>query len=343
MFAGKLLLILACPIAAVRLLPVFTFSGESLQPSLAQWTRIDDVIMGGISSSRLVGAPDGSSALFEGKLRERGGGFCGQRMQLLSEPLDLSASDGMYLDLEADAGALSRVFKMAIRTRQDRGEVVYQASFTPPPLTRTRIILPFSDFRLVRGPRLVPGVPPLRSANASAVFQLSVIVSKFTISETGAPLPGFREGPFRVKLYSVGAFREAAAPEAELAVPAAMTKAEAEASRPLLRLLGPLLGLLFSEPRRRRATAAKMLQERGSGPLARARLGWALRRAGGRNSLLRATGKTLVLATQDAAALVLSAPLRILAAVVFRCIRAVRRLRKPRGLLEEARRAQPQL
>ena len=75
------------------------------------------------SRDGFVAAPDGDGAVFEGRLRELGGGFCGTRLRLLSEPLDLSAADGLYLDAEADADAARRVFKVALRTRQDRGEV----------------------------------------------------------------------------------------------------------------------------------------------------------------------------------------------------------------------------
>ena len=48
-------------------------------------------------------------------------------MRLLSEPLDLSSQAGVYLDCEADADAPRRAYKVALRTKQDRGEVVYQA------------------------------------------------------------------------------------------------------------------------------------------------------------------------------------------------------------------------
>ena len=73
----------------------------------------------------------------------------------------LSASEGLFLDCAASASIgpapAKRVWKMALRTKQDRGEVVYQKMFSPPVDGRGTIKLPFSDFRLVRGPRLVPG------------------------------------------------------------------------------------------------------------------------------------------------------------------------------------------
>lgn len=325
--------------------PLYDFTGPALESSISQWERIDDVIMGGISSSRLVAAPDSSCALFEGKLREMGGGFCGQRMRLLAEPLDISNESGLWVDLEADADARSRVYKLALRTRQDRGEVIYQTEFAPPPLSRTRVLLPFSEFKLVRGPRLVPGVPPLAAANASSVFQLSLVLSKFRISTDGAALPNFKEGPFCTKLYGVGVFRSSPTSVAgEVAKPKVMTEEEAQAARPLpLKLLAPLLAVLFGEPRRRRQAAATLLQRRGSDLFARARLGWAWRRAGGRRSAVAAAAKTVSLFAQEAAALLLSIPFKILGKVVFTAMRAVNRLRKPKGLVEKARLAQPQL
>jgi hypothetical protein len=135
--------------------PLYNFDGPGASTALDAWERIDDVIMGGVSSSRLVAAADGG-ALFEGRLRSEGGGFCGQRMRLLAEPLDLSASEGLFIDCEVlpvGAAPSARVWKMAVRTKQDRGEVVYQKAFSPP-TGRQRVKLPFEDFRLVRGPRV---------------------------------------------------------------------------------------------------------------------------------------------------------------------------------------------
>ena len=114
---------LAAASVAVAEVPLLTSS------NLDAWERIDDVIMGGVSSSQLVA--DGDAVSFEGTLREEGGGFCGQRLKLLTEPLDLSAHDGLYVDCEPEAECLRRVWKLTCRARQDRGEVVYQATLNP--------------------------------------------------------------------------------------------------------------------------------------------------------------------------------------------------------------------
>ena len=73
--------------------------------------------------------------------------------------------------------------------------------FVPPPLERSTIFLPFDAFKLVRGPRLVPGVPPLSAEGANATFQMSIILSKFLISADGAALDGFKEGRFTLRTY----------------------------------------------------------------------------------------------------------------------------------------------
>ena len=127
-------------LATTARLPLFTFDTPE---DLARWERIDDVIMGGVSSSKLVVDPAGGSVRFEGTLREEGGGFCGQRLKLLTEPLDLSSHDGLYVDCEPEAECLRHVWKLTCRVAQDRGEVVYQAMLRPKPIGRQRLFVPW--------------------------------------------------------------------------------------------------------------------------------------------------------------------------------------------------------
>ena len=312
--------------------PLFDFAGGDVAEALTSWERIDDVIMGGVSSSRLVAAEKGEGVVFEGRLRSDGGGFCGQRMRLLAEPLDLSSSDGMFIDCEATnvgADPSKRVWKMAIRTKQDRGEVVYQAPFTPP-ATRTAVQMPFSSFRLVRGPRLVPGVPPLESSMTNETYQVSIVVSKFEVSETGAALQGFEEGLFALKLFGVGTYVQAEAPvTAAPKMPRALTEAEQKAAAPVvIKLLRPLLGLLFGETTRRRRAATNLLEKRGTSRLARFKLAWAWR-ASGKAGVFGALRKTLAVGLRDASGQALSLPIRLLfktLGLVRRSIKAVKNL-----------------
>ena len=68
-----------------------------------------------------------------------------------------------------------RAWKMSLRTDEGRGEVVYQAAFQPPVGAAQRVKVPFSDFRLVRGPVALAGAPPL--SNLSAVYQIGFTVT----------------------------------------------------------------------------------------------------------------------------------------------------------------------
>lgn len=307
-------------------MPLYDFAGSAGSEALEAWERIDDVIMGGVSSSRLVANPDGG-ALFEGRLRSEGGGFCGQRMRLLAEPLDLSLSDGIYLDCEAlpvGAPPSSRVWKMAIRTKQDRGEVVYQQAFTPPTAGRRTVRLPFDGFRLVRGPRLVPNVPPLSAAQANETYQISLVVSKFEVSETGAALSNFEEGLFALRLFAVGTFASVAQGASLPTIPRALTKEEqAAAAPPMLKILRPLLGIVFGESVRRRLAATKLLDARGTTKLGRAKLAWAWRCAG-KGGMVGAAYKTTTLLARDLVGAALSLPVKLL----FRAVRLVSRTLK---------------
>jgi len=53
---------------------------------VAAWERVDDVIMGGQSSSAMSLAGDGGGALWSGELVVEGGGFCGTRVKVCDLP-----------------------------------------------------------------------------------------------------------------------------------------------------------------------------------------------------------------------------------------------------------------
>ena len=53
------------------------------EKDIKKWERLDDVIMGGQSSSSLKASEDGA-ALFSGDLILEGGGFCGARTKVHS-------------------------------------------------------------------------------------------------------------------------------------------------------------------------------------------------------------------------------------------------------------------
>lgn len=95
-------------------------------------------------------------------------GFCGARTLPFKEPLQVpDRALGFYLDcrLTSDNEPERRVWKLTARSESSRGEVLYQAAFQIPKsepsdieeVPWNRVFVPFSDFRLVRGPRMVEG------------------------------------------------------------------------------------------------------------------------------------------------------------------------------------------
>mmetsp|Transcript_19382 Transcript_19382/g.35106 ORF Transcript_19382/g.35106 Transcript_19382/m.35106 type:complete len:489 (+) Transcript_19382:243-1709(+) len=116
--------------------PIFDFTLDPQNPttkskSASSFERIDDAIMGGISTSSLRDNPTESYATWSGVCRTDGGGFCGMRTLPFASPLDADGQEGVFLDcmLASDEEASRRVWKMTVRTDSSRGEMVYQAEY----------------------------------------------------------------------------------------------------------------------------------------------------------------------------------------------------------------------
>ncbi|KAL3936890.1 MAG: hypothetical protein SGBAC_007889 [Bacillariaceae sp.] len=143
-------------------------------------------------------------------------------------------------------------------------EQLYQAMFDLPATTGEEdwnlIKINFSDFVQVRGPRVVEGGPKL---NSTAIYQIGMALSKFKISSTGEEIENFLPGYFELQVKEIGAFREDKGP-LPLEFPGTLEKKEAAKKKPLpLKVLGPVAKVFFSEPRRRRASAMRILKKRG--------------------------------------------------------------------------------
>ena len=153
--------------------PVFNFDAAP-EATAALWERIDDVVMGGVSSSKIVVGDGGAE--WRGIVRTDGGGFCGTRTAALDAldiclmALDLSKADGVYVDaiLTSDADVARRAWKLTLRTAASRSEIVYSAEWAPrgPDGVGGPTFVPFSDFS-PRGPRIVEG-PAHRGKGAAA-------------------------------------------------------------------------------------------------------------------------------------------------------------------------------
>ncbi len=221
--------------------PIFDFTTPSptFTPThpINKFERIDDAIMGGISTSSLKFIPDQPYSSWSGICREFGGGFCGMRTLPFVDPLycnsflnngntngtatdtaGSTSATGMFVKcrLASDNEPFRRVWKMTLRTDSSRGETVYQSQFQLPPSSSLSIdeqkeeeggefhtiYIPFTSFQQVRGPRIVPDGPPLKLTNG--IYQIGMTMSKFQMGMNTTQIENFRDGFFDLQLQQIG-------------------------------------------------------------------------------------------------------------------------------------------
>jgi len=250
--------------------PIFDFTRPE---TIDQIDRLDDAIMGGISTSSVQPSLDGGFARWGGVCRTDGGGFCGFRTNPFAEPLLTGDSDGLYVQcrLVSDDEPERRVWKLTTRTKPDRGELLYQAPFDFTSKDRenwTTVKVPFDTFRFVRGPRMIPDGPPLDLSKG--LYQIGMTMSKFAFGVNTTELENFRDGFFELQIKEIGLYKRitqeasqaATATATAVAAPKVLTKVEAKKQRPLLlKVLLPLSKIFFSEQSQRRKSAMRILRE----------------------------------------------------------------------------------
>jgi len=131
--------------------------------AVADWSAIDDRVMGGVSRSRLRYDLAGY-AVFEGIVSlEHNGGFASVR----SRPLDLGMPQVLNYVLEV--GGDGKRYQLNLRTDEAFDGVNYQAVFAPPAGIWSVVRLPLSAFVPTFRGRSVPGAPPLDSARVRQI------------------------------------------------------------------------------------------------------------------------------------------------------------------------------
>lgn len=171
------------------------------------------------------------------------------------EPLDVSNGDAIYVTcrLNSDLEAHRRIWKLTVRTDRTRGEQVYQSILTIPSTKQKdeffTLQVPFESLRLVRGARLVPEANPFN--NTKGVYQIGLVLSKFSMAEQMTAMPNFRPGFFELLLKDIGVvYKNAAAAAPSSLTVASLTKMDANAKRPMLiKTLMPLSRIIFTEKR----------------------------------------------------------------------------------------------
>ena len=330
--------------------PIFDFTNPD---TIDQIDRLDDAIMGGISTSSVQ--PGDGMARWVGVCRTDGGGFCGFRTNPFAEPLLVGHSDGFYVScrLVSDQEPERRVWKLTTRAKPDRGELLYQAlfNFTSTDTEHWTVVkVPFDSFRYVRGPRMIPDGPPLNTTGG--LYQIGMTMSKFAFGVETTELDNFRDGFFELQLKEIGLYKDPSGSSSQttaetaadsgstgavVASPKVFSKREAQKRRPLLlKLLLPLAKIFFSEQSQRRKSAMRILREERK----LSRLGairWGLRSRAQTYGRVPALAKTLSILAVDGVRTILSTVLKI--SLVY----PVRLIRKGVGLVRGQKRKLPSL
>lgn len=141
---------------------LFDFADE---PQVQQWHTENDVVMGGVSSSRVtyVSEKDGQKGLarFSGHVSlENDGGFA----QILydEKTFDLSGFEGIELHVRGDG----RTYQLRLET--NAGRVAYAQSFMAKDEWQ-RVRLPFANFKATFHGEDVPDAPELNLASIRTV------------------------------------------------------------------------------------------------------------------------------------------------------------------------------
>jgi len=138
------------------------------EAEFAAWRAIDDVVMGGVSQSRLQRTGPGIAS-FTGRVSlEHGGGFASVRCAPRSWPT--AGASAFVLRCRGDGHR----YKFTLRVDDGFDGVQYQARFEPPRDSWADVELPLGAFAASFRGRPVPGAGPLDPAR---VRQLGLMIS----------------------------------------------------------------------------------------------------------------------------------------------------------------------
>ncbi len=172
------------------------FDFRSPTPDLLQvWGPVDDVVMGGVSSSGI--RMGDRAAIFSGIVStDNSGGFASVRTRNLEPVLDLSGFDGIRLRLRGDG----QRYKFFLRDEQRWDGIAYSFSFDTIANTWIDVRIPFQQLVPVMRAKTVSGV----EVTTQSITALQVMLSKFEYD--GALNPSFRPGEFQLEIEAIAAY-----------------------------------------------------------------------------------------------------------------------------------------
>ncbi len=147
------------------------------------WSPVNDVVMGGVSSSRLTPTPNGT-AIFAGRVSlENNGGFASISSSNVS--FDLRFCNGIAMHLRGDG----KRYAFILRNRNQRPR--YKGNFMTEPNTWETVYLPFERF--------IPKVFGMTLPVAPAF-------DRGEISGCGLMIADQQEGPFMLEIGWIAAY-----------------------------------------------------------------------------------------------------------------------------------------
>eukprot|EP00871_Galdieria_phlegrea_P000811 jgi/Galph1/1730/GphlegSOOS_G430.1 len=168
--------------------------------SIKLWGQIDDVVMGGVSQSKVELSPSMDAITFSGEVStDNFGGFASTKTLPFETPVDLSGYDGIYLQLLGDG----KRYKFIIRCDRKWDGIAYCCSVDTINGTWKEVWLPFKDFKPVFRAKTMPTMPML---DASRIYSFQLMLSKFEYDQQFNP--NFSPGLFSLSMKDIYGYRK---------------------------------------------------------------------------------------------------------------------------------------
>ena len=177
-----------------------------------KWASLDDVVMGGVSESKLDVNLENGNARFRGFVSEaNNGGFASVRSRNAEPPIDLSQSSGIEIVIGAKAGGgdaseLPLRFKLLVRSDTYWDGYAWSKSFDAKPGGTVR--LAWNDFICVRRAMTITDAATLEKnkLDIARIASFQLMLSKF---EYDSKLnPNFSSGPFEIDVQAIRSWKQ---------------------------------------------------------------------------------------------------------------------------------------
>ncbi len=217
---------------------IFDFKNPTPEVS-EMWGALDDIVMGGVSESRIVLAPQ--KAVFTGNVStDNSGGFASVRTRNFNPPWDLSDYEGIELRVQGDG----KRYKFIMRCEGKWDGLAYCYSFDTLDKIWQTIRIPFKDLTPVFRAKTVPSEGKF---DPSRAYSVQLMLSKFEYD--GDLNPHFSPGIFALEIESIKAYNGQQKPQFIMISSAGVTRPgrpgiDLEKEPPAVRMNDQLGGIL---------------------------------------------------------------------------------------------------